>query len=106
MDFGFDVMSTTTHKSLRGPRGGLLVAKAVHGAKLDKAVFPGIQGGPHMHQVAATATTLKLASEPAFKVYAKNVIANAKTLAATLMNGSEINAASTRPAELAARTVC
>src|SRR5580693_8047076 len=87
MDVGFDVMSTTTHKSLRGPRGGLLVAKAIHGAKLDKAVFPGIQGGPHMHQVAATATTLKLAGEPAFKTYAKNVIANAKTLATTLMNG-------------------
>src|SRR5271154_2284113 len=87
MDFGFDVMSTTTHKSLRGPRGGLIVCKKEHGAKIDKAVFPGIQGGPHMHQVAATATTLKLASEPAFKVYAKNVIANAKTLAATLMNG-------------------
>ena len=87
MDVGFDVMSTTTHKSLRGPRGGLLVAKAIHGAKLDKAVFPGIQGGPHMHQVAATATTLKLASEPAFQVYAKNVIANAKKLAAVMMEG-------------------
>lgn len=85
MDVGFDVMSTTTHKSLRGPRGGLIVAKKEHGPKLDKGVFPGIQGGPHMHQVAATATTLKLAGEPAFKVYAKNVIANAKTLAATLI---------------------
>lgn len=91
MDFGFDVMSTTTHKSLRGPRGGMIVAKAIHGAKLDKSVFPGLQGGPHMHQVAATATTLKLASEPAFKVYAKNVIANAKALAATLMSqGAEL----------------
>jgi glycine hydroxymethyltransferase len=88
MDFGFDVLSTTTHKSLRGPRGGLLVAKQIHGARLDKAVFPGIQGGPHMHQVAATATTLKLAGEPAFKVYAKNVIANAKKLAATLMESN------------------
>jgi len=87
MDAGFDVMSTTTHKSLRGPRGGLLVAKREHGAKLDKSVFPGLQGGPHMHQVAATATTLKLASEPAFKTYAKNVIANAKTLAATFLAG-------------------
>ncbi|MGE3623430.1 MAG: serine hydroxymethyltransferase, partial [Bdellovibrionales bacterium] len=86
-DFGFDVLSTTTHKSLRGPRGGLLVAKKEHGAKLDKSVFPGLQGGPHMHQVAATATTLKLASEPAFQTYAKNVIANAKALAAALMNG-------------------
>ena len=87
MDFGFDVMSTTTHKSLRGPRGGLIVAKKQFGAALDKSVFPGMQGGPHMHQVAATALTLKLASEPAFKIYAKNVIANAKTLAATLMAG-------------------
>jgi glycine hydroxymethyltransferase len=87
MDFGFDVMSTTTHKSLRGPRGGLIVAKKEFGPKIDKSVFPGLQGGPHMHQVAATALTMKLASEPAFKVYAKNVIANAKTLAATLMAG-------------------
>lgn len=87
MDFGFDVMSTTTHKSLRGPRGGLIVAKQIHGAKLDKSVFPGLQGGPHMHQVAATATTLKLASEPAFQAYARNVIANAKALAATFLAG-------------------
>jgi glycine hydroxymethyltransferase len=88
MDVGFDVMSTTTHKSLRGPRGGLIVSKKEHGAKIDKSVFPGLQGGPHMHQVAATATTLKLAGEPAFKVYAKNVIANAKKLAAVLMESN------------------
>ncbi|MDP9126978.1 MAG: serine hydroxymethyltransferase [Pseudomonadota bacterium] len=87
MDFGFDVMSTTTHKSLRGPRGGLIVAKKAYGPALDKSVFPGLQGGPHMHQVAATATTLKLASENDFKLYAKNVIANAKALAASLMSG-------------------
>jgi glycine hydroxymethyltransferase len=87
MDFGFDVLSTTTHKSLRGPRGGMIVAKKQFGAAIDKSVFPGLQGGPHMHQVAAVATTLKLASEPAFKIYAKNVIANAKTLAAALMEG-------------------
>jgi glycine hydroxymethyltransferase len=85
MDFGFDVMTTTTHKSLRGPRGGMIVAKKDFGPKLDKSVFPGLQGGPHMHQVAAVATTLKLASEPAFKTYAKNVIINAKTLAESLM---------------------
>jgi glycine hydroxymethyltransferase len=72
---------------LRGPRGGLIVAKKDYGAALDKSVFPGLQGGPHMHQVAATATTLKLASEPAFKIYARNVIANAKALAATLIDG-------------------
>ncbi len=87
MDVGFDVMSTTTHKSLRGPRGGLIVAKKQFGAAIDKSVFPGLQGGPHMHQVAATAITLKLASEPAFKTYAKNVIANAKTLATSLTEG-------------------
>jgi glycine hydroxymethyltransferase len=80
-------MSTTTHKSLRGPRGGMIVCKKQFGAAIDKSVFPGLQGGPHMHQVAATALTLKLASEPAFKVYAKNVITNAKALAATLTGG-------------------
>lgn len=87
MDVGFDVMSTTTHKSLRGPRGGLIVCKKEHGPAIDKSVFPGLQGGPHMHQVAATALTMKLAGETPFKAYAKNVIANAKTLAKTLMDG-------------------
>src|ERR1700733_7742035 len=88
MDVGFDVMSTTTHKSLRGPRGGLILCKKDHGAKIDKSVFPGLQGGPHMHQVAATATTLKLAATEDFKLYARNVIANAKKLAATLMESN------------------
>ncbi len=88
MDFGFDVMSTTTHKSLRGPRGGMILCKKQFGAAIDKSVFPGLQGGPHMHQVAAVATTLKLAAEPEFKVYARNVIANAKVLAATLMESN------------------
>jgi glycine hydroxymethyltransferase len=88
MDFGFDVMSTTTHKSLRGPRGGMIVAKKQYGAAIDKSVFPGLQGGPHMHQVAALATTLKLAATVSFKKYARDTIANAKILAATLMNGN------------------
>ena len=87
MDIGFDVMSTTTHKSLRGPRGGMILAKKEHGAALDKSVFPGLQGGPHMHQVAATALTLKLAAMPEFRAYATNTIRNAKALAATLMEG-------------------
>lgn len=87
MDFGFDVMSTTTHKSLRGPRGGMIVCKKQHGPAIDKSVFPGLQGGPHMHQVAAVATTLKLAGQNEFKTYARNVIANAKVLADTLMAG-------------------
>lgn len=87
MDFGFDVVTTTTHKSLRGPRGGMILCKKQHAAAIDKSVFPGLQGGPHMHQVAALATTLKLASQDAFKVYAKNVIANAQVLANALMAG-------------------
>jgi glycine hydroxymethyltransferase len=88
MDVGFDVMSTTTHKSLRGPRGGLILCKKEHAAAIDKSVFPGLQGGPHMHQVAATALTMKLAGEPAFKIYAKNVIANAQVLAKALMESN------------------
>ena len=91
MDFGFDVMSTTTHKSLRGPRGGLILAKKEHGPAIDKSVFPGLQGGPHMHQVAALATTLLLASKDEFKVYAKKVIENASILAQTLIaNGASL----------------
>lgn len=91
MDIGFDVMSTTTHKSLRGPRGGMILAKKIHGAAIDKSVFPGLQGGPHMHQVAATALTLKLAATPSFKAYATNTIKNAKVVAATLMeSGAEL----------------
>ena len=87
MDVGFDVMSTTTHKSLRGPRGGMILCKKAHAAAIDKSIFPGLQGGPHMHQVAAVATTLKLASEPAFQKYAKDTIANAKLLGETLAAG-------------------
>jgi glycine hydroxymethyltransferase len=87
MDVGFDVMSTTTHKSLRGPRGGMILSKKQHAAAIDKSVFPGLQGGPHMHQVAATALTMKLAATNDFKNYATNTITNAKTLAAALMDG-------------------
>ena len=81
---GFDVVTTTTHKSLRGPRGGLILCKEKHAKKIDSSVFPGLQGGPHMNQVAATATTLKLAAEPAFKTYAQRVMDNAKVLANAL----------------------
>ncbi|MDD5587280.1 MAG: serine hydroxymethyltransferase [Alphaproteobacteria bacterium] len=91
LDVGFDVMTTTTHKSLRGPRGGMILCKKEHGKAIDKSVFPGLQGGPHMNQIAAVATALKLASQDDFKVYAKKVIANAKLLAAALMaNGAEL----------------
>jgi len=87
MDFGFDVMTTTTHKSLRGPRGGMILCKKQHAASIDKSVFPGLQGGPHMNQVAAVATTMKLAATEDFKVYARQVIANAKVLAETMLEG-------------------
>lgn len=85
MDAGFDFMTTTTHKSLRGPRGGMILCKAAHAKGIDQSVFPGLQGGPHMNQVAATAVTLKLASEQPFKTYAAQVLKNAKALAAALM---------------------
>ncbi|MEQ9518585.1 MAG: serine hydroxymethyltransferase [Parvibaculum sp.] len=84
LDHGFDVMTTTTHKSLRGPRGGLILCKAEHGKAIDASVFPGLQGGPHMNQVAATALTLKLAQEENFKTYAAQVLANAQALAQAL----------------------
>jgi glycine hydroxymethyltransferase len=87
MDFGFDVVTTTTHKSLRGPRGGMILCKKRHAAAIDKAVFPGMQGGPHMHQVAALATTLKLCDSQEYKNYAKNVLTNAQALAKALVAG-------------------
>jgi glycine hydroxymethyltransferase len=80
-------MTTTTHKSMRGPRGGLILCKAQHAKGIDQSVFPGLQGGPHMNQVAATAVTMKLAAEPAFKAYTQQVLKNAKALAAELMAG-------------------
>jgi glycine hydroxymethyltransferase len=85
MDAGFDFLTTTTHKSLRGPRGGLVVCKKEHAKTLDQSVFPGLQGGPHMNQVAAAAVALKLASEAPFKAYAQQVLKNAKALAAALV---------------------
>lgn len=84
LDHGFDVMTTTTHKSLRGPRGGLILSKAKHAKAIDASVFPGLQGGPHMNQVAATALTLKLAAAPNFRTYARAVLANAQALAQSL----------------------
>jgi len=79
-----DVVSFTTHKVLRGPRGGMIVSKAEHAAAIDKAVFPGIQGGPIMSAVAGKAIALKEASEVAYQDYAKQVILNAQALAAGL----------------------
>ena len=79
-----DVVSFTTHKVLRGPRGGMILAKAQHAAAIDKAVFPGMQGGPIMSAVAGKAIALAECATPAYQKYAKDVIVNAKALAAAL----------------------
>ncbi len=76
-----DVVTTTTHKTLRGPRGGLILAKAEHAQKIDKSVFPGNQGGPLMHVIAAKAVALLEAMQPEFASYQQNVVANARALA-------------------------
>jgi glycine hydroxymethyltransferase len=80
-----DIVTSTTHKSLRGPRGGIILMKAEHEKAINSAVFPGLQGGPLMHVIAAKATAFKEAQEPGFIEYQKQVIANAKALAQTLI---------------------
>ena len=80
-----DVVTTTTHKTLRGPRGAMFLSKEEHAKVLDKAVFPGLQGGPHNHTTAAIAVALREASQPEFKTYAAGIVANAKALAAALL---------------------
>jgi glycine hydroxymethyltransferase len=82
-----DVVTMTTHKTLRGPRGGLIVCREAWIKKINSAVFPGGQGGPFMHAIAAKAVALREAGEPAFREYARNVVANAAALAATLEGG-------------------
>ena len=77
-----DFVSTTTHKTLRGPRGGLILCREKYAKDLDRSTFPGIQGGPLMHIIAAKAVCLKEAMEPGFREYQRQVVANAKTLAA------------------------
>lgn len=98
-DFGFHIITSTTHKTLRGPRGGLIVSKGTVGNPLkapaktienlptliDREVFPGMQGGPHMNNILAKAVAFGEALEPAFQVYAKQILANAQALACELM---------------------
>jgi glycine hydroxymethyltransferase len=79
-----DVVTTTTHKTLRGPRGGMILCREQHAKAIDKAVFPGTQGGPLMHVIAAKAVSFREALQPDFKVYCGQIIKNAKTLAAEL----------------------
>ncbi len=81
-----DVVSFTTHKVLRGPRGGMILSKSEHASAIDKAVFPGMQGGPIMSAVAGKAVALKECLQPSYQEYAKQVIANAKELAKSLEN--------------------
>ena len=80
-----DVVTTTTHKSLRGPRGGIILMKEPHAKAINSAIFPGIQGGPLMHVIAAKAVALKEAAAPAFKTYQQQVVTNADALAKTLI---------------------
>ena len=80
-----DVVTSTTHKSLRGPRGGFILMKPEHEKAINSAIFPGLQGGPLMHVIAGKAVAFKEALEPAFKTYQQQVVANAKALAGTLV---------------------
>ena len=81
-----DIITTTTHKTLRGPRGAMIMCKEKFSADIDKAVFPGLQGGPHENTIAAIAIALKEASEIKFQKYAEQIIKNAKTLASSLQD--------------------
>lgn len=81
-----DVVTTTTHKTLRGPRGAMFLSRAQHASVLDRAVFPGLQGGPHNHTTAAIAVALKEAAQPEFKQYARQIVANARVLAEELIS--------------------
>lgn len=81
-----DFVTTTTHKTLRGPRGGMILCKKEYAKKIDKAIFPGTQGGPLMHIIAAKAVCFKQALEPSFKVYSQQIVDNAKALAKGLMD--------------------
>ena len=85
-----DFVTTTTHKTLRGPRAGLVLCREKYAKDLDKAVFPGLQGGPLMHIIAAKAVCFKEAAEPSFVDYQKQIVANAKRLASVLVGAGSV----------------
>ena len=86
-----DFVTTTTHKPLRGPRGGMIMCKEQYAKQIDKAIFPGTQGGPLMHIIAAKAVAFELALQPEFKTYCQQIVSNAKALAAALVeNGIQL----------------
>jgi glycine hydroxymethyltransferase len=96
-DDGFDIVTTTTHKSLRGPRGGMILSKREHAKKIDQAVFPGMQGGPHMNAIAGIAVALGKALQPEFRAYTRQVLKNARALAGALgLEGCELVTGGTR----------
>jgi glycine hydroxymethyltransferase len=84
-DSGFDIVTTTTHKSMRGPRAGLILCRKPFAEAIDKSVFPGLQGGPHMNAIAAVAVVLGKALQPEFRSYAAQVLVNARRLADVLL---------------------
>lgn len=81
----FDIVTTTTHKTLRGPRGAMILCKEEWKEKIDKAIFPGLQGGPHEHIIAGKAVAFREAAQPEFQNYAKQIVKNAQALAEELM---------------------
>jgi glycine hydroxymethyltransferase len=85
-DHGFDIVTTTIHKSLRGPRGGMVLCKKKHAADIDRSVFPGLQGGPHMNVIAGAAITFGKALLPEFRAYGRAVLQNARALAKGLLD--------------------
>ena len=85
-DAGFDLVTTTTHKSLRGPRGGMVLCTEKLASVIDKSVFPGLQGGPHMNAIAGVAITLGRALEPEFRSYARATLDNSRALARALLD--------------------
>jgi len=91
LDHGFDIVTTTLHKTLRGPRAGMILCRKPFAKQIDSSVFPGLQGGPHMHTIAASAVALGKALEPGFADYGARVLRNAKALAAGLSrHGAEL----------------